>query len=531
MVHIPQFGIFERSFRHSESYERPYTQLVGTAAFTGPDGLAREIPLFWDGERTWRVRFSPDQLGCWSWATRSDDPGLDGQGGTFEVVESGLKGSIRPMPGYPHHFERQNGERFWWLGDTQWSLYTDSQETAHDRAAAEHYIDVRAAQGFNVVHSMLMQEDGWTNAGGPPFTGPRLEALAGEQINPCYWREVDERLAYLNQQGIVGGLVLAWGRKKWKQEVEPWAWDRFAGLEARQRYARYVAARYSAYDVYLLVAGEWNASARGPDNEAVRLEYVQIGNALRAADPHKRMTGIHPGCHGNHFCREFNAAADWCDFGDYQQNYVQLNAEVVASRVYGKPVINSEYAYYLRDADEDGVVDKPNSQSLEITRHATWDLVMGGAYVVTGFGNTYMGGARCLGSFGVDAPQNDDWEAQIQHVPAFFERLAWWKLDPHNELLSAAEAPTEERTIHGRPAPPERAYWCLAEPGAQYVLYARGMASEVSLDLDAPAGDYAVWQYDPRTSICQALGVQQGITSFAYSPPDERDWVVVLEAG
>jgi len=530
-MHIPLFGIFEHSFRHSGNCERPYTQLVGRATFTGPDDLPREIPLFWDGETTWRVRFSPYLLGAWSWSTRSIDPGLDGQSGTFEVVASQLKGSIRPMAGYPYHFERQNGERFWFLGDTQWSLYTDSAETGHNRAAVEHYIDVRAAQGFNVVHSMLLQEEGWINSGGPPFFGPPLEALANEQINPAYWREVDERLATLNAAGIVGGLVLAWGRKKWNQEVEPWAWDRFVNLEAKQRYARYIAARYSAYDVYFIVAGEWNASARGSDNEAARQQYIEIGNALRAADPHKRLAGIHPGTHGNHFCREYNAAAAWCDFGDYQQNYVHLNAEVVASRVYDKPVVNSEYAYYLRDADEDGVVDKPNSQSLEITRHATWDLVMGGAYVVSGFGTTYMGGARCLGPFGVDAPQNDDWEAQIEHVPALFERLAWWTLDPRNDLLSAAQPQTAERTLYGRPAPPERVYWCLAEQGAQYVVYARGITGEVCLDLDAPASNYVAWQYDPRTGAYQDLGEQRGITTFVYLPPDVQDWVVVLRAG
>lgn len=71
---IPRFGIFERAFQQSGSYERPYVQLEATAAFVGPDGRARAIPLFWDGERTWRVRFSPDLVGHWTWATRSDDP-------------------------------------------------------------------------------------------------------------------------------------------------------------------------------------------------------------------------------------------------------------------------------------------------------------------------------------------------------------------------------------------------------------------------------------------------------------------------
>jgi hypothetical protein len=42
----------------------------------------------------------------------------------------------------------------------------------------------------------------------------------------------------------------------------------------------------------------------------------------------------------------------------------------------------------LRDADEDGAVDKSNRQSVEVTRHATWDIVMNGKYIVNSFGST-----------------------------------------------------------------------------------------------------------------------------------------------
>jgi hypothetical protein len=514
----------EQSLQHAGAYASPYTETSAAASLVAPDGVVRRIPLFWDGGRTWRFRFSPNQVGLWQWTTHSADTGLDGQCGTFEVVPSDLVGGIRPMTGYEHHLEREDGSRFWFLGDTAWSLYVDSATMAHDRVAAEEHIAARAAQGFNVFHSMLLSELGWGNCGGDPFVGG---SPAAEQINPAYWREVDCRLATLNEAGIVGGLVLAWGRKR-GDDREPYAWDRFPSLAARQRYARYIAARYSAYDVYFVVAGEWNASTRNRDREEVRGEYVAIGAALCEADPHQRMIGIHPGTGGVHDVREFNEVADWMSFGDYQQNYVALNAQVLAARPYGKPVVNGEYAYYLRDRDEDGAVDKPNSQRLDVIRHATWDIVMGGAYVVSGFGSTYLGGARNAGPFAVGACQNDDWEAQIQHLPAFFHTLAWWRLSPRNELLRAGTPRSGEREVDGRPAPPERTYWCLAEPGAQYVLYVRGMHEPVEMALQSPAGRYAIRQFDPRTGAWEELGVQEGRASYSYHPPDAADWVVVL---
>jgi hypothetical protein len=89
---------------------------------------------------------------------------------------------------------------------------------------------------------MLLSEQGVGNQNGLPF-----ENIGAESINPAYWREVDRRLAFANRQGLSVGLAIAWADKR---KVEPFAWRRFPNVAARKRYARYVAARYSAYDVY-----------------------------------------------------------------------------------------------------------------------------------------------------------------------------------------------------------------------------------------------------------------------------------------
>ena len=85
---VPVYGIFEQSFTQSGSYENPYTEVTATAMFIEPDGRRRSIPLFWDGGNTWKVRFSPDTLGSWSWAVSSSDSGLNKQTGSFNSVRS-----------------------------------------------------------------------------------------------------------------------------------------------------------------------------------------------------------------------------------------------------------------------------------------------------------------------------------------------------------------------------------------------------------------------------------------------------------
>jgi hypothetical protein len=238
--------------------------------------------------------------------------------------------------------------------------------------------------------------------------------------------------------------------------------------------------------------------------------YQKIAKEIVRHDPHNRLIAIHPG-ELSYTVEEF-ATEDWMSFADYQQNYRKLHQRILAARDHDKPVVNSEYAYYLRDSNGDGQVDKPNSQTLEDIRHATWDIVMAGGYFVTGWGNTYFGGTRDLGTFDVDAPQNDDWEAEVQHVAKLFNNLAWWKLKPEDELLKGSGE-----------------HYLLAEPGQQYVAYVRNTTKPLSLNLgDGSSGNYQVRLYNPRSGGYRELSDVQQENMITLAPPDRQDWVFVM---
>lgn len=555
---VDRFGFHEVALTASGAYANPYTDCAATATLTAPDGTVRTLPLFWDGGATWRLRVSPDRIGDWRWSVASPDAALNGKSGAFACRASTRRGSLQPMAGAPHHFQYQNGERTWFLGDTAWSFVTDVPAKNHHEATVTRYLQRRASQGFNVVHTMLLSEAGDGNAGGVPFA-----PLAEEKLNPAYWQAIDRRVAAANSAGVVMGLALAWGRKvAGSDTAEPWAWGRFPSQAARERYARYIAARYGAYDVYFLVAGEWHAELRTRPTLAgptVRDEFVAIGNALRAADAHRRMTGIHP-MSKDGSVREFNRAA-WMDFADYQQNYRHLHDRVLTSRHYAKPVVNSEYAYFLRDYDGDGRADKEHSLTIDDIRHASWDIAMAGGYFVTGFGTTYFGGNRDPGPFDPSAAKNGPWETQLAHLKKFFTSLDWWKLIPADAQVSAATPRSADRTQRVEPAQPggrvrnvarapETAYWALQNPGELYVIYVRGLAEPVAFDIDAVGGDYLAERFDPRTAARADLGsvrfaeqVDQAQiaavggsaapatklgTRYTFTPPDAQDWIVVL---
>ncbi len=533
---VPCFAVHEVAFTAAGTYANPYVQLSADATLVEPDGhTTRQVPLFWDGGQTWRFRFAPDRPGAWRWTVKSADRGLDGQSGAFECIPSKLRGSLQPRADASHHFQYQNGEHMWFLGDTAWAYGCDSTEEKHDRAAAERYATNRARQGFNAIHLMLLAEIGWGNRNGPPW-----HDIAAEKINPDYFREIDERIAFANQQGLVTGLAIAWANKG---RNEPYSWGRMPGMPARERYARYATARYSAYQVYFLVAGEWDSEARreGQTEAAARQQFIRLGDVVRASDPHHRMIGIHTTMKQAGSTRDFNRDASWMDFGDYQQNYTELHGKILRSRVFAKPVINGEYAYWLRDANGDGIVDKPHSYTLDDIRAATWDIVMAGGYVVAGFGSTYLGGARHVATFLPDDPRNEPWLAQLGHIKMFFSGLDYAQLEPHDELIGSAAARTADRGTRpntndvqpGNTRVPATTYWCLANPGKTYVVYVRGTTQPVTLELAAASAHR--WQaerFDPRTGARQAVTAPAtGASSYKFTPPDAQDWLVVLRAG
>lgn len=69
-------------------HDSPYVDVEVRAEFRHDTGAVLRRPAFWDGGRTWRVRFaSPLPSGRWTWRSASsvEDPGLAGATGSVEV--------------------------------------------------------------------------------------------------------------------------------------------------------------------------------------------------------------------------------------------------------------------------------------------------------------------------------------------------------------------------------------------------------------------------------------------------------------
>jgi len=151
---VPRYTRFEQSFKSAVAYKNPLADASITAVFTSPDGDTTKVYGFWDGGSTWRVRFSPDVSGKWSFKTTCSDTtnsALHGVNGEFLCTPSvgksrfDLHGPVR-IAADRRHLEHADRTPFFWLADTAWDGARMSKFADWD-----YYAQARAAQRFTVA--------------------------------------------------------------------------------------------------------------------------------------------------------------------------------------------------------------------------------------------------------------------------------------------------------------------------------------------------------------------------------------------
>ncbi len=98
-VELPRYESLEMIVSLDAQYANPYDvrQVRLDGIFTGPSGKEMNVPGFWDGTESWRMRFTPSEAGAWTYRLTVSD----GRGsslpveGTFTVTPSDLHGWLQ----------------------------------------------------------------------------------------------------------------------------------------------------------------------------------------------------------------------------------------------------------------------------------------------------------------------------------------------------------------------------------------------------------------------------------------------------
>lgn len=96
---LARYESIEMTLSARAQYDNPYDarQVRLDGVFRAPDGAQMNVPGFWDGESAWRVRFTPSQVGAWTYQlvlidSRGPSHAVEGK---FDVIESDLHGWLQ----------------------------------------------------------------------------------------------------------------------------------------------------------------------------------------------------------------------------------------------------------------------------------------------------------------------------------------------------------------------------------------------------------------------------------------------------
>ncbi len=105
------------------SYLNPYDpdQIDLQAYFTAPSGKIWKIFGFWDdyqNAQQWKVRFSPDEIGTWTYYLTVRDKSGTGQSSSykFTAIQSNYHGWVQLNPQNPHYLKYADGSSFYGVG-------------------------------------------------------------------------------------------------------------------------------------------------------------------------------------------------------------------------------------------------------------------------------------------------------------------------------------------------------------------------------------------------------------------------------
>ncbi|HVV70141.1 MAG TPA: DUF5060 domain-containing protein, partial [Verrucomicrobiae bacterium] len=201
---VPKWERFEHQFTSLADYANPLQEVTLKVLFVSPLGESTLVYGFWDGGRTWRVRFAPNQPGRWRFKSICSDAanlGLNEQTGEFlctaTLSESRFfqHGHVR-VAADQEHLELEDGTPFFWLGDGVWT-----GAGASDPKSWEIYGLVRSSQNFSVAE--------WAAAGVEDSKGQ--SALTGFPekigINLEYFRRLDAKVATLGEVGLLSAIA------------------------------------------------------------------------------------------------------------------------------------------------------------------------------------------------------------------------------------------------------------------------------------------------------------------------------------
>jgi len=475
---VGQWDRFEATIKNNNTYNNPYKDVTLNVTYTSPTGDRTNFWGFYDGDKTWKIRFMPDRLGTWKYSASFSD-GSPGAEGSFECLPSDIPGMISQDQTNPIWFGYKSGAHFQVRSFHVGDRFFAENWPAENRKA---FLDWAQTQNYNMLSVASHYLNRNAKSRGLSWKTPDLWPL-----NAAEFRKLETILNDLAERKIA---------------VYPFAG--FFGQSSnfptnhqdQQLYIRYTLARIAPYwNILFNVAGpEPTIKANQFQNAMTPKDINRLGSLIHKLDPFGHPISIHnPGGDDPYI------NAPWQSYGTLQgwkdANLISINKGLLKNHHPAKPL-------YAQEVFWPGNMYHKIKTDTEIRKKAYVMLLSAAAinYAdMNGNSSTGFSGSMNL------AEKVQSRHDIIKKVWDFFETIPFYKMTPSQELIDNG--------------------FCLAEQGRTYLIYLPD-AGKVNVTIER--GTYNItWINAQNTTDRKNAGTTtdgKNLTTPAYAD----DWLLYL---
>lgn len=343
-IESAQWEVNDVVFKLKKAVESPLSK-EAYAIVEGGEKTMR-IPLFYNGDNSWVLRYSASIIGEKSFVIESEIKALDGKKGKFLITENTKEdrhGGIVLNDENPHHFFYEDGEHYANLAfECDWLFALDYG--MEDLSKTENILNHIADNGFDqIVMNVYSHDVSWPKDekladfpqyeyGGRqdifPFLGSNEEPDFSS-LNIEFFQHFDRVIAAMHDKEIVSHLMIY----VWNKLV---AWPDM-DTDADNMYYDYVVKRYQAFPNIV-----WDVSKEALFYKRATTEYIRERvERTRDMDAYGRLVSVHD--YG--FCKKNADIVDFLSMQNWQANLYQKMLDA-RNEFPKKPIFNIEHGGY-----------------------------------------------------------------------------------------------------------------------------------------------------------------------------------------
>lgn len=493
MPKVEIYQLWEVEVKNNKTYTDPLRDVTLSVKLTSREGLVFIHSGFYDGNQTWKIRFSPDEYGEWAYEYWFTDDQKKTSGEFICIPTSKpervLKNAFNPF-WLGQGRQPKTLFKSFHAGDRFFATNWDDPANPDDGNARTLFLDWVTKNGYN----MLSIASCFTNRN-EPGRGKGWDTPRMWPVDPAEYRKAEVIMDVLKERGIaVFPFAGIFGQNgEW-----PVNWD------DQKFYIRYFLARFGHYpNLILNIAGPepfW--AEKGFRNAMLLNDIKRIGAFIDSVDVHNHVITVHNETRASQFGCPF-IDEPWCDMATIQGPKTEHSESLFSGLSMNHRPAKTCYA---NETLWTGNVYHPAYTNDRIRKN-TFTILFSGSILNFADNN----GVSSTGFSGTMDMKDVNQEKHdiVSAVHNWFATIPFSKMTTRQDLVKQG--------------------YCLANEGEEYYIYLDTLG-KVELYLDYPYPFQSEWinaknPFDARKgkSVIPPTNLQH--TTFE-TPSDGDDWIL-----